>query len=431
VRDGERKPWSKDGGAAGGRPPRDGDRKPWSKDGAGAGRPQRDGERAPWAKDGARDGGRGGSRPPRDGDKLWTRDGRPARNDRDAPRYEEALTEEQLRARELRSVRPRHEDPEIPEDVKPGDLDRIARNELKTLSKDNAEGVAQHLVMAARLIEEDPELAHRHATSAARRAGRIAVVRESLAITAYAVGDYALALRELRTYRRISGKDDQLALMVDSERGQGRPDKALELGRSVPKETLPAAEQVALAIAMSGARLDLGQTEAALDELSIAQLNRDVAYSYSADLFHAYAEVLEELGRSDEADAWRQRADKAEAAFADPDEGWDDMVEVVEEELEDEDMAESDEVAAPDAALTGDDADLGEQGSDAALVPPSEAGDSDDIAIDVDDELDADGDADVEVDASDSAAAAGDAHPATDADALHADDATDGDHDVR
>ncbi len=216
-----------------------------------------------------------------------------------------ALTEEQLRARELRSVRPRHEDPEIPEDVKPGDLDRIARNELKTLSKDNAEGVAQHLVMAARLIEEDPELAHRHATSAARRAGRIAVVRESLAITAYAVGDYALALRELRTYRRISGKDDQLALMVDSERGQGRPDKALELGRSVPKETLPAAEQVALAIAMSGARLDLGQTEAALDELSIAQLNRDVAYSYSADLFHAYAEVLEELGRSAEADAWR------------------------------------------------------------------------------------------------------------------------------
>jgi tetratricopeptide (TPR) repeat protein len=273
-------------------------------------------------------------------------------------------------------VRPRHDDPEIPEDVKPGDLDRIARNELKTLSKDNAEGVAQHLVMAARLIEDDPELAHRHATSAARRAGRIAVVRESLAITAYAVGDYALALRELRTYRRISGKNDQLALMVDSERGQGRPDKALELGRSVPKETLPAAEQVALAIAMSGARLDLGQTEAALDELSIAQLNRDVAYSYSADLFHAYAEVLEELGRSDEADAWRQRADAAEAAFADPDEGWDDMVEVVEEELE--------------AQEPGDD-------EDATPTPPSEDGDSEEIAIDVDDELHAptEGDRDV------------------------------------
>ncbi|MBM7026290.1 hypothetical protein JS515_11080 [Clavibacter sp. DM3] len=325
-------------------------------------------------------------------------------------------------------MRPRHEDPEIPEDVSPGDLDRIARNELKTLSKDNAEGVAQHLVMAARLIEEDPELAHRHATSAARRAGRIAVVRESLAITAYAVGDYALALRELRTYRRISGKDDQLALMVDSERGQGRPDKALELGRSVPKETLPAAEQVALAIAMSGARLDLGQTEAALDELSIAQLNRDVAYSYSADLFHAYAEVLEELGRSDEADAWRQRADRAEAAFADPDEGWDDMVEVVEEELEDEDMPESQDAEEQEDTLPVDDAsDVGEQGSDAAPVPPSEAGDSEDIAIDVDDELteDADG-AEVDGSGDDSARVATD-----DGTAADAHDTTDGDRDVR
>jgi hypothetical protein len=345
-------------------------------------------------------------------------------------------------------VRPRHEDPEIPEDVKPGDLDRIARNELKTLSKDNAEGVAQHLVMAARLIEEDPELAHRHATSAARRAGRIAVVRESLAITAYAVGDYALALRELRTYRRISGKNDQLALMVDSERGQGRPDKALELGRSVPKETLPAAEQVALAIAMSGARLDLGQTEAALDELSIAQLNRDVAYSYSADLFHAYAEVLEELGRSDEADAWRQRADAAEAAFADPDEGWDDMVEVVEEELEvdedpedgrdgtqenedltAEDRAEADAVddQADDSDVVVDVEDADDADEDgvaepiATPAPPSEDGDSADIAIDVDDELDADA-----RDRADDAAGA-DAAPAD----ARADAAEEDDRDVR
>jgi tetratricopeptide (TPR) repeat protein len=336
-------------------------------------------------------------------------------------------------------VRPRHEDPEIPEDVQPGDLDRIARNELKTLSKDNAEGVAQHLVMAARLIEEDPELAHRHATSAARRAGRIAVVRESLAITAYAVGDYALALRELRTYRRISGKNDQLALMVDSERGQGRPDKALELGRSVPKETLPAAEQVALAIAMSGARLDLGQTEAALDELSIAQLNRDVAYSYSADLFHAYAEVLEELGRSEEAGAWRQRADTAEAAFADPDEGWDDMVEVVEEELESDERVEedgtedsrseaddvdgatgADEDATDDFAEDGVDEPVepvepGDAASDDVPAPPSEDGDSEEIAIDVDDELDASAGPTGEADPA--AAPDADVRPAADADA--------------
>lgn len=195
------------------------------------------------------------------------------------------------------------------------DLPGEARVELKTLSKDNADWVAKHLVMAGRLIETNPELAHLHAVSAARRAGRVAVVRETLAITAYAIGDFALALRELRTYRRISGSNDQLPLMVDSERGVGRPDRALELGRSVDRSTLPADVQVSLAIAMSGARLDQEQPEAALAELEIPQLDPDRAFSYSADLFHAYAEVLEELGREDDAARWRERAARAEAAL--------------------------------------------------------------------------------------------------------------------
>ncbi|KQO05848.1 hypothetical protein ASF06_16865 [Agreia sp. Leaf244] len=223
----------------------------------------------------------------------------------------------------------------MPEGVTARDLDKGARNELKTLSKENAEGVAQHLAMVARLIESDPELAHRHAISAARRAGRIGIVRETLAITAYATGDFALAIRELRTYRRISGSNEQLALMVDSERGVGRPDRALEVGRSVQRSELSSAAQVAVAIAMSGARLDLGQTEAALDELDIPQLNPDVAYSYSADLFSAYAEVLDDLGRDEEAESWRDRAARADAALGDDD---GDLVEVYEEDIDEEEI---------------------------------------------------------------------------------------------
>ncbi|MCW4384154.1 hypothetical protein OH146_00010 [Salinibacterium sp. SYSU T00001] len=215
----------------------------------------------------------------------------------------------------------------------PDQLDRSARAQLKTLAKENADVVATHLVMAARLINEDPELAHQHATSAARKAGRIAVVRETLAITAYSVGDFALALRELRTYRRISGRDDQLPMMVDSERGLGRPDRALELGRSVPRESLPSDVQVELAIAMSGARLDLGQTEAALLELEIPQLDPNRAFSWSPGLFAAYAAVLEDLGRSKEAEDWYRRADIAAEALhgADPSRE-EDVIEIYEEE---------------------------------------------------------------------------------------------------
>ncbi len=229
--------------------------------------------------------------------------------------------------------RPRHDDPEIPEDVTANLLDKVARAELKTLSKDNADWVARHLVMAGRLIDDDPELAHKHAQAAGRRAGRIAVVRESVGITAYALGEFELALRELRTYRRISGHDDQLPLMVDSERGIGRPEKALELGRSVSRATLEAPVQVALAIAMSGARLDLGQPEAALTELHIPQLDPERAYAWSPALFDAYATVLEDLGRDDEAEQWWQRSDRATIALeraAIPD--GEDTVEIIDED---------------------------------------------------------------------------------------------------
>ena len=271
-------------------------------------------------------------RPDKPGEKrLWTKGGAPARGDRDASQRE---TPEDRDPFGIRSVREYHQAPEIPDDVVPKQLDRVALNELKTLSKENAEGVARHLVMAARLIDDDPALAHQHAISAARRAGRIGVVRETLAITAYAIEDYALALRELRTYRRITGRDDQLPMMVDSERGLGRPEKALELGRSVPRSTLPVPVQVELAIAMSGARLDLGNPEAALVELEIPQLDPKTVFSYSPGLFDAYATVLEELGRTAEAEQWYTRAEIAADALDGLEDGEDDMIEVVEEELE-------------------------------------------------------------------------------------------------
>ncbi|WP_248174714.1 MULTISPECIES: hypothetical protein [unclassified Microbacterium] len=173
--------------------------------------------------------------------------------------------------------------------------------------------------MAARLIDDDPALAHEHALAASRSAGRIAVVRETVAITAYATGDFALALRELRTFRRISGRDDQIALMVDSERGVGRPDRALEVGRAVDRSTLPTEVRVELAIAMSGARLDLGETERALGELDIPELDPDRAFSWSPGLFAARAAVLEELGRLDEAAEWQRRADVAAEALGEVD----------------------------------------------------------------------------------------------------------------
>jgi hypothetical protein len=340
-RDGDRKPYAKRDGEKKPYPKRDGDRNPYPKrDGEKKPYPKRDGDRNPYPKwDGEkkpypkRDGDRkpytpreGSSRPPRAGA------GRePRRDDR------------QSRPEELRAVRPAFDEPIVPDEVSASDLHSAARNQLKTLSKENAEAVARHLAMAAEVIDADPELAHRHAIAATRRAGRIGVVRETAAITAYAIGDYALALRELRTYRRISGSDDQIALMVDSERGVGRPDRALEVGRAVDRSTLAPAVRVELAIAMSGARLDLGQAERALQELDIPELDPDRAFEWSPALFAARAAVLEELGRLDEAREWQRRAEVADAAIAAAHGSDGDLEVVVIEEILEEPDAREDE----------------------------------------------------------------------------------------
>ncbi|MGO4487630.1 hypothetical protein [Microbacterium sp. 2RAF4] len=203
--------------------------------------------------------------------------------------------------------------------------------------------------MASRLIDEDPALAHQHALAASRRAGRIAIVRETLGITAYATEDFALALRELRTYRRISGKDDQIALMVDSERGIGRSDRALETGRAVDRSSLETPVRVALAIAMSGARLDQGDLELALGELEIPELDPDRAFEWSPALFAARAAVLEDLGRTEEAEFWAHRAEVAAEALG-IDEAGDEEIFIEDSLIEGEFADEDDTSDAPSQA---------------------------------------------------------------------------------
>ncbi len=205
--------------------------------------------------------------------------------------------------------------PLIPSQITPEDLDMGVRVQLKTLTAENAEMVARHLAMVSLLINDDPALAHKHALAASRRASRLAVVHETLGLTAYANGDFALALRELLTHRRLSGSNDQLPIIVDSERGMGRPERALEAVVGVDRSKLPVGVRINLAIALSGARLDLGQAKLAKQELEIKELSPKQVFEQSPLLFRSYAEVLRELGA--DGDEWEALANRAEKAFAD------------------------------------------------------------------------------------------------------------------
>src|SRR5581483_8559381 len=146
--------------------------------------------------------------------------------------------------------------------------------------------------------------AHRHAEAARRLAPRIAAVREALGITAYAVGDWSLALSELRTVRRLTGRPDHLPVMADSERGLGRPERALALARDPDVRRLDLAARVELMIVESGARRDLGEYDAAVVALQGHELDSPTLQPWTARLWYAYADALLAAGRRAEAEEW-------------------------------------------------------------------------------------------------------------------------------
>ncbi|WP_170175278.1 hypothetical protein [Georgenia muralis] len=232
-------------------------------------------------------------------------------------------------------------------------MDRTARTRLRTLGKTNAELVARHLVMAGRLLDTDPETAYEHAQAAARRAGRVDIVREGVAVTAYATARYAEALRELRTVRRLSGIDAHRPMEADCERGLGRPERALAIVAETDVSKLTEDDRVELAIVASGARADLGEHEAALMVLESALVERVADPALRSRLALVRAERLDELGRMEEAQVLRAEVGPEP---------------IEEEEIVVHDLADSDE-----DETHADDEDGETAGSEPELEPESAA----------------------------------------------------------
>lgn len=192
----------------------------------------------------------------------------------------------------------------MPDGLDAAMLDRSVRAELRTLSKPNAEIVAGHLVAAGLAVDTDPRRALEHARAARRRASRVGAVREAAGVAAYHAEEWAEALTELRTARRISGDPHNLALIADCERALGRPNQALRALTDPDVGKLDPETRAELFIVVAGARRDLGQPEAALAVLARGGLDRDRPRPGAMRLWYVYADVLAELGRTEDAAAW-------------------------------------------------------------------------------------------------------------------------------
>jgi tetratricopeptide (TPR) repeat protein len=101
-------------------------------------------------------------------------------------------------------------------------------------------------------------------------------------------------------------------MMADSERGLGRPRRALDLAADPAVAGLDIAGRIEMLIVAAGARRDLGQLEAAAVSLQIPELRSRSQRPWVARLRYAYADALAALGRVEEARHWFVKAAEAD-----------------------------------------------------------------------------------------------------------------------
>ncbi len=194
--------------------------------------------------------------------------------------------------------------PPLPEEARADMLDHDVRRSLRGLPANLADTIARHLVATALLLDDDPVAALAHARAAADRVPRLPAVREAVGIAAYHAGEYAAALVELRAARRMDGSGHNLPLMADSERGLGRPERAVAYLRDPQVDELDPAARAEMLIVISGARRDLDQPEAAVVLLRDLATAKGAPAPWAPRLWYAYAEALLAVGRREEAARW-------------------------------------------------------------------------------------------------------------------------------
>ncbi len=135
----------------------------------------------------------------------------------------------------------------------------------------------------------------------------------------------------------MTGHDDYIPLMADSERAMGRLDRALALVHEANPEGLSRAMQIELHIVESGIRRDQGLADAAVLALQVPELTSGRRRPWSARLFYAYADALLAAGRERDArDAFARAAEADTGGETDAAERLDEL-----DGLEFEDLAES------------------------------------------------------------------------------------------
>ena len=193
-----------------------------------------------------------------------------------------------------------------PEEIFELELDPELYAELESFGG-RTSTLSKHLLSVQVLAESDPEAAYQHALRLRTRIPRSALTRQTACIAAYRAGHYKEAVKEEAAYRRISGAFDLVPIAADSERGLGRPQRALDMVTQFESEKLDADTRTELFIVAGGARRDLKDDDAArvLLQKAVRAAKSPIAMARSR---FALGDLLADQGDVEQARKWLQNA---------------------------------------------------------------------------------------------------------------------------
>ena len=152
------------------------------------------------------------------------------------------------------------------------------------------------------LLERGRDAAAAMAASKAKEAApRSGAVREVMGIALYRAERYRDALRELQTYRRLTGRLDQNHLIADSYRAIGAPDKAVEPAREAIGARLAEDVRAEAAVVGASALADLGRFPEAVSLLRSFPTRDRSSRPFELRVWYVLGDVLERSGRPAEA----------------------------------------------------------------------------------------------------------------------------------
>lgn len=139
------------------------------------------------------------------------------------------------------------------------------------------------------------------AGEAKRDAPRSGRLRELLGLSLYHSGRWQEAIRELLTFRRMTGTVDQNHIIADCYRAAGRPEKAVEACLEVSQAQVPSEIWSELVIVAASAMGEMNDFERALNHLGRAELEPKQVQEHHLRLWYVRADLLERAGRAAEA----------------------------------------------------------------------------------------------------------------------------------